>query len=94
MPRCEARGAAASHVSDVDAGVDLVQVSAGPPLCPHQPLELRGRGGFVPAAVRPLEARPAVEASGHVRTLLFSPAFFPTCRTRTEHLMPLTGSLQ
>lgn len=58
-----------SHVSYVDPGLDLVQVAAGPFLRPHQPLELCGRGGFVPA-VCPLAARQALETSGHVWKLL------------------------
>lgn len=53
-----------SHVSYVDPGLDLVQVAAGPFLCPHQPLEFSGGGGFVPA-ICPLGARQAVETSGH-----------------------------
>lgn len=60
---------ASSHVSYVDPGLDLVQVAAGPFLCPHQPLELCGRGGFVPA-VCPLAARRVPETSEHVWKLL------------------------
>lgn len=57
-----------SHVSNVDPGLNLIQMVAGAILCPHQPLELWSRGGLIPA-VCPPRARQAVEASGHVWAL-------------------------
>lgn len=59
-----------SHVSDVDPGMNLIQMVTGPFFCPHQPLELWSWGGFIPAFC-PLRARQAAEASGHVWILHF-----------------------
>ena len=54
-----------SHVSNIDPGMNFIQMAAGAFHYPHQPLELRSRGGLIPAAC-PLRARQAAEASGHV----------------------------